>query len=299
MGRLRAREDDPGQGRAERRPRSRRRLSAATADRHVLYEASVQSVDVEADFLRKVYRKKRGHPFRLLREDFCGTAALACEWVRAHRENRAIGVDLHGPTLEWGLLHHVMRLGEGADRIMLIQGNVLSVEPPKVDVVVAFNYSYGVFKERKVLRRYFSRVLRSLRPGGMIVLDSFGGTAATESGEEERRIPSSIGPDGKRIPAFTYVWEQRHFNPLTYDLDCRIHFRFADGTTMRNAFRYNWRYWTIPELKELMLEAGFAAVEVYLEGWDDETDEATGIFRARVDIDEMAGWVGYIVGLKG
>jgi SAM-dependent methyltransferase len=298
MGRARLREDDAFDARNERKRATRARLSAATADRHVLYEASVQSVEFEANFLRKLYRKKRGRPFRLLREDFCGTAALACEWVRRHRENRAIGVDLHGPTLQWGLLHHVMRLRDAADRIALIQGNVLTVEPPKVDVVVAFNYSYGVFKERKILRRYFGRVLQSLKPGGMLVLDSFGGTAATEAGEEERKIASSIGPDGQRIPAFTYVWEQRHFNPLTFDLDCRIHFRFTDGTTMRNAFHYDWRYWTIPELKELMLEAGFAAVEVYLEGWDDEKDEATGIFRERADVEEMAGWVGYVVGLK-
>lgn len=276
----------------------RRRLSAATADRHVLYEASVQSVDCEADFLQKLYRRKRGTPARFLREDFCGTAALACEWVRRHRENRAVGIDLHGPTLEWGLLHHVVRLGSATDRIALIQADVLKVEPPKADIAVAFNYSYGVFKERRILRRYFRQVLASLKPKGMIVLDSFGGTAATESGEEERRIASSIGPDGRRIPAFTYVWEQRHFNPITFHIDCRIHFRFADGTAMQNAFHYDWRYWTIPELNELMREAGFASVEVYLEGWDEQRNEANGIYRAKTDVEEMAGWVGYVVGLK-
>jgi len=47
-------------------------------DRHLLYTAAVQSVDVDLDFFQRIFRRKRGRPIRTLREDFCGTAALAC-----------------------------------------------------------------------------------------------------------------------------------------------------------------------------------------------------------------------------
>jgi len=273
-------------------------MNALNADRHVLYEASVQSVDFEADFLQKLYRKKRGRPFRLLREDFCGTAKLACEWVRRNRENRAIGIDLHGPTLDWGLRNHVARLNKAAERVILLEENVLDVREPKVDVAVAFNYSYGVFKTRDVLRGYLRNALESLRPGGIFVLDTFGGTSATEEGEEPRRIAAHLGPDGQRIPSFTYIWDQQHFNPVDFNIVCKIHFRFSDRSQIRNAFSYDWRYWTLPELQELMLEAGFRSVEVYFEGWDEKKNQPDGKFRKAIDAEEMAGWVAYVVGLK-
>jgi hypothetical protein len=67
---------------------------------------------------------------------------------------------------------------------------------------------------------------------------------------------------------------------------------------MERAFTYDWRLWTLPELQEILLEAGFQDAEVYMEGWDDEADEADGIFRRRTRFDNMAGWVGYVVGYR-
>lgn len=77
-------------------------LTAATADRHILYEASVQCVEADIDFFLRIFRKTRSRPLRNLREDFCGTAALATDFIRRHKENRAVGVDLDQPTLDWG-----------------------------------------------------------------------------------------------------------------------------------------------------------------------------------------------------
>jgi len=65
---------------------------------------------------------------------------------------------------------------------------------------------------------------------------------------------------------------------------------------MKKAFTYDWRLWTLPELQELMQEAGFHDVSVYLEGWDDDADEADGIFRKRKQAENIPGWVGYVVG---
>ena len=74
--------------------------TAATADRHVLYTHAVQSVDAEIDFVDETFRRIRGVRASVLREDFCGTAATSCEWVRRRPSNIAIGVDQ--PTLDWG-----------------------------------------------------------------------------------------------------------------------------------------------------------------------------------------------------
>lgn len=267
-------------------------------DRHVLYEASVQSPESDLDFIERVYKRKRGRPFRLLREDFCGTAALACEWVARRRENRAWGVDLHGPTLDWGRRHHVSRLGTAHDRITLLQANVLSVRKPAVDVVAALNFSYCVFKQRDGLRRYFRGVRESMRAGGIFVIDAFGGMESMSEITEDRRIPASKAPDGTRVPPFTYVWEQARFNVIDHDILCHIHFKLRDGTTIKRAFTYDWRLWALPELQEVMQEAGFDSSEVYLEGWDEDEEDTDGIFRRRKYYENQDGWVGYVVGLS-
>ena len=186
--------------------------------RHVLYEASVQCVDADLDFFQRVYRRERGRPFRLLQEDFCGTAALACAWAGRRPENRAFGIDMHQPTLDWGGKHHAVRLGQAAERLSFTRGDVLTVRRPPVDVVAALNFSYMVFKEREVLLRYFRRVRSSLGDDGIFVLDVFGGTESACELIENRRIARSRGPKGEVVPAFGYVWEQVEFNPITHGI---------------------------------------------------------------------------------
>ena len=274
------------------------RLTAATADRHVLYEASVQCVEADLDFFERIFRKRRRRPLRRLREDFCGTAALATEFVRHHRKNQALGVDLDRPTLDWGIRHHVSGLGEDAERLHLVCDDVRNVSAPKMELTAALNFSYSVFHTRDELRRYFRAAHDSLTPDGVFVLDAFGGTDAMETLKEDRKIPASIGPDGRKLPAFTYVWEQASFNVVDHRIRCHIHFRFADGSKLKRAFTYDWRLWTLPELQEILLEAGFSEAEVYLEGWDDERDESDGVFRRRTHYENMAGWVGYVVGWR-
>src|SRR5512145_471884 len=62
-------------------PRRKRKLTARTADRHVLYQESVQSPEADARFFTRYFKKLAGRPLRFLREDFCGTALLCCEFV--------------------------------------------------------------------------------------------------------------------------------------------------------------------------------------------------------------------------
>jgi hypothetical protein len=98
------------------------------------------------------------------------------------------------------------------------------------------------------------------------------------------------------VPAFTYIWEQAKFNPIDHEIVCHISFRLRGGKKLRRAFTYHWRLWTLPELREILAEAGFAGSDVYVEGWDDDADETDGVFRKRARFENQAGWVAYVVG---
>jgi SAM-dependent methyltransferase len=270
--------------------------ASAVPHRHLLYSAAVQSPDADLDFFERVYRKTHGKTFHDLREDFCGTATMACEWVKRRKDNQAVGIDLDEATLDWGEQHYVSTLGKSADRLRLIRADVCEVTRPRVDVVAAQNFSYSVFKTRAELGRYFRRVRQSMRNGGLFFMDAYGGTDAICEDVESRRIGSSRAFDGTRVPAFTYVWEQARFNPVDHHALCYIHFKLRNGKKLKRAFRYDWRLWTLPELCELVLAAGFARADVYIEGWDDDADDTDGVFRRRKSFENMSGWVAYVVG---
>ena len=266
-------------------------------DRHLLYEAAVQSPDADLDFFRKVYRKANRKPLKTLREDFCGTAALAVRWVKRGRDHQAWGVDLDQATLDWGIERYVPGLSEKKKKNLHLRcADVRDVAPPKVELVCALNFSYGVFHTREALREYFTAVRGSLKPGGVFVLDAFGGTDAMDISEEDREIESTDSVSGIEVPEFTYVWEQAKFNVVDHSMTCYIHFELADGTRMEKAFRYDWRVWTFPELTELLKEAGFSDAGVYMEGWDEEEEDGDGKFKRRTFFENQEGWVGYVVG---
>ncbi|REJ77164.1 MAG: class I SAM-dependent methyltransferase [Acidobacteria bacterium] len=265
---------------------------------HALYEAAVQNVEADADFIERVYRKARGKAPRRLREDFCGTASLAAHWVTRHRDNRAWGVDLDQPTLDWGQRHRVDPVGRRARHVHLLRGDVLDPHRPRVDVQVAFNFSYFVFHDREALGRYFRSVHASLRRQGVFFLDLFGGTESLTDLEEVTEVEAQRDPAGWELPAFDYVWEQSDFNPIDHRIRCHIHFRFGKGRERRRAFTYDWRFWMLPELRELLANAGFAKTQVYVEGWDDDEECGDGVFRKRKRFDNEGGWLAYIAAFR-
>ncbi len=267
-------------------------------DPHLLYQASVQSVEADLDFLDRVWKKHRGEKCHSLREDFCGTALLSCEWVKRRKKNTALAVDIHRPTLQWAAANNVSLLGDEKDRINLVCDDVRKVKSPRVEALMALNFSYFLFKDRDGLRNYFKSARESLLPHGMLVLDVFGGTESMATDTEDRWIEPSVTPAGEKLPGFTYVWDQNKFNPVNNDILCYIHFRQTGYKDMNKAFTYDWRLWSLPELQELLKEAGFHSVDVYMDGWDDEKDEADGIYRRRTRFENMAGWVAYIVAKK-
>ena len=260
---------------------------AATADRHQLYEISVQCAEAEIDFVDATFKRLRGRKARLLREDFCGTANVCCEWVRRGNKRHAIGVDLDAEVLEWGRTHNVAKLGKKQrERITLLCENVVDVETEAPDIISAMNFSYWLLEQRPLLLRYFRSVREALAEGGVFFLDAYGGYDSFREIEEPREID-----DGGK--GFTYIWEQASFNPIDHHVICHIHFAFPDGSKIRKAFSYEWRLWTLPEVRDLLDEAGFSKVTVYWQGWD-KHGEADGDFNPAIHADADAGWICYI-----
>ena len=105
-------------------------------DRHALYEASVQGVEFDLDFAASVFRRLRGRPARVLREDFCGTAALSGGWVLRSPSNVAYGIDLDPVPLAWASKHRLSRLN-GASRVHLLRADVLHARVPPADLTLA------------------------------------------------------------------------------------------------------------------------------------------------------------------
>ncbi len=261
------------------------------ADRYRLYELSVQCAEAEVSFIDAGFRRLRGRTPQILREDFCGTAAVCCEWVQRRKRNRAFGVDTDPEVLAWGRRNNIARLPEdAARRLTLIADDVLTVDAPRPDVVAAMNFSYWLLKDRESLKRYFRRVRASLKDDGIFFLDAYGGYDSHRVITEERPVQGDEGD-------FTYVWEQEQFDPITHRLVCHIHFRFPDGSSLERAFSYDWRLWTLPEIRELLGEAGFGRVIVYWQGWNTD-GTADGNFQPVEQAEPDAGWICYLTAEK-
>jgi hypothetical protein len=252
------------------------RLNSRSADRHALYEVAVQQPEVMIGFIEELGPIVMGRPPRLLREDFCGTAQLASHWVASQADRQAIGVDLDPAVLQWAEQHNRDPLGEAAGRLTLLQEDVRRCHAGPADVLVSLNFSHFIYQQRGELAAYLCHARRCIADDGLIILDAFGG-------------PGSITPgmDRRKFSSFDYFWEQACFDPLTNGILCHIHFRFPDGSMMRRAFTYDWRMWSLPELRELLEEAGFGPVEVYFEAEDG--------FIADIDAVDQEAWVAYIV----
>jgi cyclopropane fatty-acyl-phospholipid synthase-like methyltransferase len=262
---------------------------AALADKYDLYQRSVQSPECDVGFFLRTFKTYYGRPPLVLREDFCGTAAVCCEWVESHKDRRAIGVDLDPEPLSWGKKHNLARLSDEARaRVSLLEADVRAVRGPKADVIAAQNFSFYLFLTREGLREYFRAAHRNLAREGIMVLDMLGGPECMEDDLEEVR--------GFR--SFKYVWEQARFDPITHDCRFHIHFRFPDGSEMRRAFTYDWRLWSIPEVRELLAEAGFRLADVYWEGTDSKTGKGNDRYRRRTHAESDPAWVAYLVAVK-
>ena len=256
-------------------------------NKYVYYEKAVQNPSNEVEFFNEKFKEIRKREPKTLREDFCGTAAISCAWVDQSPEHFAYGVDLDPEPVEYGKENHYARLdAETQTRMKYILGNVLDTPGEKTDITFAFNFSYMIFKERSILLNYFKKAYESLKDDGVFFLDLFGGP------DSQTEMTDVIEHKG-----FKYYWECMEFNPINNHCTFGIHFKRKGEKKRKEVFTYEWRLWSLPELRDLLVEAGFKTTIAYWEG-DDEDGGGNGEFYQTETAENCDAWVTYIAAVK-
>ncbi|MEI7656956.1 MAG: hypothetical protein WCK33_02695 [Phycisphaerae bacterium] len=215
-----------------------------------LYEHAVQSPAELAIFLVAIHGRE---PTRL-REDFGGTGAVARAFLHAAPGRHAMVVDIDpAPLARCRDIPGLRTLAADATRLD-------DAEP--VDIIFVGNFSLGYVEGRRRLARYLESSRRRLAPGGLFACDMYGGPGAWRLGGMARRIPL---PDGSILH---YWWEHEAADPITGLVRNAISFRIETAGEIveehPRAFVYRWRLRSLPELRDLLLEAGFGDIEVRL-----------------------------------
>ena len=238
---------------------TRKATIAESSDRHAVYQKAVQSPQADIELLQYFYTEARGRKAYHFREDFCGTGLTLSHWVKQGKRYTGEGFDIDKETVDWGQEHNFDPLGTAGKRGKLHIEDARAASDKSPDVRCAFNFSYWIFTEREIMLEYFRSVHKDLADKGIFVMDFHGGP---ESVSEEE----SVNDYGD----FESVWHQVNFSPVTHHADLSLHFRFPDGSSMEKAFSYHWRIWSIPEITDILKEAGFRDFQVY---WDDGEGE--------------------------
>ena len=231
----------------------------------------------------------------LLREDFAGTCAIASAWVATSPDHQAMAIESHGPTVRWAQRTANKEWLDAAEDLHIVHAEVMDIVSPKVDITCALNFSTFIYHDRASLRTYFKHAKRGLKRNGLLILDAYGGPGAMRIGTQSRQVPAD---EIVSLPGFTYCWEQRSLDPITHRTECRIHFILPDGHRIDSAFIYRWRLWTLPELAELMLEAGFMKADVWCDRYDTKAQTSDGVYRKMRHMPAREDWVAYVVGVR-
>ncbi len=262
-------------------------------DPYFHYVNSVQSPEHDAELLKKMYLKNSKPSAKdqlmVLQEDFCGTAALCYEWSKLGDNCCAVGVDLDKKALLWGQENHGSELTKNEfDRVKLICGDVLKDYKITPNLICALNFSYFFIRERKKMVEYFRAAYKSLAKDGILVLDAFGGPAYLLPHSDKRRNSEH---------KFNFWWEIESFDSITNEMECRISYQ-RDGEKRRHkVFSYSWRLWSVPEIVDMLKEAGFKGTQYWSEGLD-KSGNGDGKFRIVKSEQNCKAWVVYIVAKK-
>jgi len=240
-------------------------------DRFDCYELCVQSPRHVTSLLAAIH----GNEPRVLREDFCGTAAVSRRWVSEADDRHAKAIDLDEEVATKArALAEALAPGATA-RLELARADCLGDAGPLPkgrasefpDIIFVGNFSIGYIKDRPTLVNYLRGSKQRLDAGnrgfggGVFCCDLYGGASAFRVGAVERRHPAR----GREI--IRYVWRHEAADPRTAMVTNSISFRVElDGEIVQElprAFVYEWRLWSLSELREAMRDAGFSEVEIY------------------------------------
>lgn len=252
-----------------------------------LYELCVARPEVFVRFLEAIGPRARSGVPHLLREDFSGSGGLARAWAARHGNAVAVDID---PA--------VLRLADGTG-VRTVRADAANCRV-RADLIVATNFAIGYWHSRAALLTYLRRVCASLPPGGVFVCDLYGGADAFRTGQ---LVTLQRGPSDELIE---YTFEQRSADALSARVQDVLHFRVSPpgarsagargGYHYRNAFVYDWRLWSLPELRDALVEVGFGVVEVYAEVGDAVDEQGALYPRPITTGDELdENWVVYVV----
>lgn len=246
--------------------------SKSNLSRYDLYELAAQAPEAEAKFLRAVHNARP----EVLAEDFAGPAGIARAWVALADHHRAICTDVDPEPLEHARARAERDLtGDAASRI---EFSVCDVREAKgrADIVASLNFAVGELHTRGALLTYLRHTLMRLHPRGIFVCDIYAGPDALVPGRFEQKIDTDHG-------TITYTWRQVEADPLTHRVRNAMDFRLPDGSRMNDAFTYEWRLWTIPELRDACREAGFKRTQVFTALAHAHTEEGDPIVVPALD----------------
>lgn len=225
-----------------------------------LYEQCVTNPQPLARFLLTLWEqgsRRSGKP-PTLREDFSGSGALARSFARAH--GHAVAVDMDPSAVG-----AARTMGKGAARLSVVESDVNRCKV-RADIIAATNFPLGYFHTRPALLAYLRHARACLFSRGIFCADLYGGSDCFTPSRATRTLTV---PNGDRV---RYTWQQVSASRLTYRVSNAIHFQVLPaaraGTrqpprTYTNAFTYDWRLWSPPELQEALQEVGFSSVEVH------------------------------------
>lgn len=268
----------------------------------LLYRHAVQDPYADLALALRIHAHGRGKRVpapRFLREDFAGTCAIAIAFVASDADRQAVAIDRDASVLRWAWKQAQRELGPRSADLHLLRADVRKVvaprDVPRVDILISMNFGMLYFHQRAEFLAYLRRARQALRPHGVLVFDIYGGPGAMQSSIQTRRV---VAAPEVGLPTVQYIWEQRRFDAATHRTDCRIHFQFRDGSRRDNAFRYDWRLWTPPELLELLVDAGFAKAEVWCDKLDPRRGVADGRFRPVQSLPDRRDFIACVVGRR-
>jgi len=118
-----------------------------------------------------------------------------------------------------------------------------------------------------------------LNPGGVMVLEQYAGPEACMTGSDIIELDDDL----------IAIWEQESFNAVTHQGINYLHFRSADGQPVAKPFVYDFRIWSLPELSDLLYEAGFGQLQFFQMG-----GEVTGNLEACSSAEIQDHWTVHI-----
>lgn len=263
-------------------------------DKYAYYRIAVQSPDSDCLRFKTIHNELTDLDLVTLGEDFCGTFAISCEWVKMGANLKSVGVDLSEEAIGYGKKHYLSELSKDQQsRVEIVNANVLDPKLPKADCIAAMNFSYFIFKTRAELKSYFANVYHRLPEGGTFICDCFGGPDSLQNIEEET----------ENDEGFSFFWDQEWYDPINNFSMYHIHFQPKDGKKYEKVFSYDWRMWSIPEIREVLTEVGFKSTHAYWEGTGETEEDGRGdgdgeFVLTEATTEECDTWVAMLAAVK-